>query len=147
MTNTKINALPQDRTGTFLQEFAAPVRAVASVMMRENAVASSVMILDQNATHVEVNAVGGGIAIRWVPATETPTVAPRASVIASGLGANFDHIIPSGTYRRFAIPKETGGVGPQGIANAGLGSVYGLYQRLAQINVGTPPASVLIVQY
>ena len=131
-----------------MQEFPAPVRARASVMMRENAVASSVMLLDQNASHVEVNAVGGqGIAIRWVAATETPTVSPRASVIASGLGANFDHIIPADSYRRFAIPKETGGVGPGGIANLGIGSVYGLYQRLAQINAGATASSVLVVQY
>lgn len=147
MTYQYINPLPRDKSGTELQEFPAPVRARVSVMMRENAVASSVMLLDQNTTHVEVNAIGAGVAIRWVPATETPSVSPRASVIASGLGANFDHIIPANSYRRFAVPKETGGVGPQGIANQGLGSVYGLYQRLAQINAGSAPASVLIVQY
>lgn len=142
-----INPLPRDKTGEAMQEFPAPVRARASVMLRENAVASSVMLLDQNASHVEVNAMGGAIAIRWVAATETPTVSPRASVIASGLGANFDHLIPANSYRKFAIPKETGGVGPGGVANAGIGSVYGLYSRLAQINASTAPASVLVVQY
>lgn len=147
MTYSYINALPRDKSNEAMQDFPAPVRARASVMMRENAVASSVMLLDQNATHIEVNAVNAPIVIRWVAATETPSVVPRASVVASGLGANFDHLIPANSFRRFAIPKETGGVGPQGIANAGLGSVYGLYQRLAQINAGTAPASVLIVQY
>ena len=148
MTYQYINPLPRDKTGTDLQEFAAPVRAVTSVMMIENDVVSSVLLLDQNASHVEVNAIGGqGIAIRWVRATETPTVSPRGSVIASGLGANFDHIVPPGTYRRFAIPKETGGIGPGGVANAGVGSVYGLYHRLGHINAGTTASSVLIVQY
>lgn len=148
MTYLYVNALPRDRSNEAMQDFPAPVRAITSVMMRENAVASSVMLLDPNATSVEVNAVGGqGIAIRWVTAGETPSVSPRASVIASGLGANFDHLIPAGTYRRFAIPKETGGVGPRGDVNNQIGSVYGLYQRLAQINAGTTASSVLIVQY
>lgn len=147
MTYQYINPIPHDKTGTALQDFPAPVRARTSVMMIENDVVSSVLLLDQNATHVEVNAVGGPIAIRWVAATETPTVSPRGSVIASGLGANFDHMIPANSYRRFAIPKETGGVGPQGVANAGIGSVYGLYHRLGHVNGGATPASILVVQY
>lgn len=148
MTRTLINALPRDRAENVLQEFPAAVRAVTSVMMRENAAVSSVMVLDPNATSVEVNAIGGqGIALRWVPLTETPAVSPRASVIASGLGANFDHVVPAGTYRRFAIPNQGPGVGPRGDVNNQIGSVYGLYDRLAQINVGTTASSVLIVQY
>lgn len=140
-----ITPLPQDRSGNTMQDFPSPVRAITSVMMRENAVASSVMVLDPNATSLEVNAVGGPVAIRWIPITETPgSSTAKSSVIASGLGANFDHLIPSGTYRRFAIPRETQGIGT---GNMQIGSTYGLYQRLGQINAGAGPASVLIVQY
>ena len=142
-----INPLPRDKSNEAMQEFPAPVRAVTSVMMIENDAVSSVLLLDQNASHVEVNAVGGPIAIRWVRSTETPTVSPRGSVIASGAGANFDHLIPTNSYRRFAIPKETGGMGPGGVATAGIGSVYGLYYRLGHINASATPASVLVVQY
>jgi len=139
-----VKNIPRDVGGEPLQDFPAPVRAITSVMMRENAVASSALALDPNASSIEVNAVGGqGIAIRWVAVTETPTVSPRASVVASGLGANFDHMIPPGTYRRFAIPKETQGQ----MAGGQIGSVNGLYQRVAQINAGPTAASVLIVQY
>lgn len=147
MTNLYVNPLPTDKNQNALQEFAAPVRAITSVMMIENDVVSSVLLLHPEATHVEVNAVGGPIAIRWVRSTETPTVSPRGSVIASGLGANFDHMIPANSYRRFAVPRETGGVGPGGVANAGIGSVYGLYHRLGHINGGNTPASILVVQY
>lgn len=147
MTTTKINSLPKDRAGQVMQDFPAPVRALAS-SMRENAVVSSALLMNPNATSIELMASGGqGVAIRWVAATETPSVAPRASVVASGLGANFDHIVPTGQVRRFAIPKETGGVGPRGDANNQLGSVYGLYQRLAIINAGPGPSSVLISEY
>ena len=150
MTYQYINPLPHDKANTPLQEFPAPVRARASVMMRDNAVASSVMLLDQNATSIEVNAVGGnGVVVRWVSATELPAASSvwSTSVVSSGLGANFDHYVPPNNYRRFAIPKETGGVGPNGPANAGIGSVFGLYQRLAQVNMTIAASSVLVVQY
>lgn len=139
-----VKPIPIDKAGSSLQEFPAPFKAVASVMMRENAVASSVMVLDKDAASLEVAAFGGqGIVIRWVPSTETPTVVPYASVIASGLGANFDHLIPSGQVRRFAIPKETYGQ----TAGGNVGSVNGLYYRLAQINAGITAASVLVSQF
>ena len=149
MTITKINSIPRDRANEALQEFPAPVRALAS-SMRENAVVSSALLMNPNATSLEIAAVANqGVAIRWVRATETPAPSSvfNASVIASGLGANFDHVIPAGTVRRFAIPKETGGVGPQGNVNNQLGSVYGLYQRVAIINAGTGASSVLIAEY
>lgn len=147
MTNQYIVPLPKDKTGQAMQDFPAPVKAVASVAMLENAVASSVMLIDPNATALEVNAINAPVVIRWIPATETATVGRRASVIASGLGANFDHLIPGNSYRRFAIPKETGGVGPGGDVNNQIGSTYGLYQRVAHINASAAPASILIVQY
>ena len=147
MTYQYINALPKDKTSETLQEFPAPVRAL-STFVDENAVASSVVSLNPNTTTLEVSAYGGqGAVIRWVPTTETAAVAPRASVVASGLGANFDHYIPTGTVRRFAVPKETGGIGPGGLAGAQIGSVYGLYQRVARINAGALASSVLLVQY
>ncbi len=140
-----ITPLPIDKSGSSMQEFPSPVKAITSVMMRENAVASSVMVLDPNATSIEVNAVGGPVAIRWIPISETPSsTTAKSSVIASGLGANFDHMIPSGDYRRFAIPRETQGIGT---GNMQIGSTFGLYQRLGQINAGVGPASVFVVQY
>ena len=138
-----VNKLPRDVTGVELQEFPAPVRAQATYQ-RENAVASSVISLTPNTTSLEVGAFGGqGIVIRWVTTAETAAVAPRASVVASGLGANFDHWIPTGTYRKFAVPKESIGQ----VAGGQVGSVNGLYQRVAVINGGAVASSVLLVEY
>lgn len=138
-----VNQIPVDKGGNPVQDFPAPVRAVAT-SMRENAVASSALALHPNTNTVEVNAVGGqGIAIRWVALTETAAVAPRASVVASGLGINFDHIVHPGTVRRFAVPRETQGQ----MAGGQVGSVNGLYQRVAAINLGTTAASVLFIEY
>jgi len=140
-----VKGLPHAVDQEVLQEFPAPVRAVETTM-KENAVVSSAMLINPTATNLEISALGGsGAVIRWVPITETAAVAPRASVVASGLGANFDHHIPAGTYRRFAVPKETQGQ----LQGAGMqvGSVHGLYQRLAIINASAAPSSVLVVQY
>ena len=136
-------SLARDQGGAAMQEFPAPYPAVARVQT-ENAVVSSAISLNPNTTEVEVFAFGGqGIAIRWVPTTETAAAAgAKASIVASGLGANFDHIVPEGTVRKFVVPKET-----QGTYAGQVGSINGLYQRLARINAGALASSVLIAEY
>lgn len=136
--------LALDKNQNPLQEYPAPNIAL-SRMTVENAVASSVLLLNPNTSTVEVGTVGGlGAVIRWVPLTETPTVSPYASVVSSGVGANFDHFIPANSYRRFVVPRETQGLGT---ATMQLGSTFGLYQRLARVNATTTASSVLISEY
>lgn len=141
-------SLPRDVGGGQMQDFPAPVISQARYIA-ENGVASSVISLNPKSTQLEVGAFAGqGAVVRWVPVTETAAASgAKASVVASGLGANFDHFIPAGTVRKFVIPKETGGVGPQGLAGAQVGSVYGLYQRLARINAGTTASSIIVAEY
>lgn len=109
----------------------------------ENGVTSSVISLNPNTTSLEVGAFGGqGVVIKWIPTTDTTS----ASVISSGLAlANFDHWIPAGTYRQFVVPKETAGtpVNP----NVQIGSIYGLYQRVAWINKGGTASSIIANEY
>lgn len=127
---------------------APPPFIALNTYMRENAVASSVISLNPNTVDVEVSSVGqqsnSGLVIRWIPLTETAAAAgAKASVIASGLSANFDHYIPGNTTRRFVVPKETIGQ----TAGGQIGSVNGLYQRLAWINAGTVASSILANEY
>lgn len=139
-----VNPLPMDKGGSSLQEFPAPTIAKEQ-FIADNAVASSVISLHPDTSSLEVAALGGqGAVIRWVPTTETAAAAgSKASVVASGLGANFDHYIPAGVVRRFAVPRETqGNSGP-----AQIGSMFGLYQRVARINAGTTASSVLVVEF
>ena len=136
--------LPIDKGGSTMQEFATPFPSRAT-LMTDNAAVSSAISLGPNTTTVEVGAINGqGVVIRWVAATETAAVAPRASVVASGLGANFDHYIAPNTVRRFAVPKETQGIGT---GNMQIGSTYGLYQRIARINAGTAASSILVTEF
>lgn len=138
-----VNKLPRDLTGVEMQKYPPAVRSQEQYTS-ENAVASSVVSLQPNTGHMEIGAFGGqGIVIRWVPLTETASVAPRASVVASGLGANYDHWIAPGTVRQFAVPKETMGQMTPGQ----VGSVNGLFQRIAWINAGATASSVIAVEY
>jgi len=135
-------SLARDTGGSPMQEYPSPYPALVTYQ-KENAVASSVISLNPNTTQLEVGAVGGqGVVIRWVPVTEDAATAPRASVVASGLGANFHHFIPTGTYRRFVVPKET-----QGSYAGQVGSVNGLYQRVAMINAGATASSILATEF
>lgn len=134
--------IPRDNGGAPMAEWPAPVKANVRYN-KDNAVVSSVISLHPNTAQIEVGAVGGqGAVIRWIPLTETAGVTPFASVIASGGTENFDHFIPAGVNRQFVVPKETGGA-PTGQ----VGSVNGLYRRVAVINAGITASSVLLVEY
>ncbi len=135
--------LPIDVAGNVMQRFPAP--AIANEQYNTtNAVASSVISLHPMTSSLEVSTFGGqGVVIRWIPKTETDLVTPFASVISSGLGANFDHHIPAGMYRQFVVPKETIGLSTPGQ----VGSVNGLYQRVAVINAGITASSVLLAEF
>lgn len=139
-----VRNLPRDKGGETLQEFPAPTIAVQQTVT-DNTAVSSVINIHPNTSSLEVSALGGqGVVIRWIKTTETAATAPFASVVASGLGANFDHHIPAGQLRRFAVPQETQG---QGLGNLQIGSTFGLYQRVARISAGTAPSSVLVVEH
>ena len=136
--------LPRDMGGEAMQDFPAPTIALEQYTT-ENGVASSVISLHPNTTSLEIStSAGQGAVIRWIKTTETAAVSPFASVIASGLGANYDHHIPAGVLRRFVVPKETQGIGT---GNLQIGSTFGLYQRVARINAGAGPSSILFVEH
>lgn len=134
--------LPRDTGSEAMQGFPAPKLALEQYT-NENATASSVISVTHDTTMIEVAAVGGTAAIRWVPRTETAAVAPAASIITiAGSTANYDHIVPSGSFRRFAIPIEVQG-SYQSVQ--GINRSAGLYQRVALKSIGV--ASVLLSEY
>ena len=136
------NALPIDERNTPLQDFPAPVKAQARYV--RDPIASSVITLTDNTTTLEVGAIGGGgVLLRWVPATETAAGAPFGSVIASGVGANYDHWIPPNMVRRFVVPKETSGVS----SIVGTNIANGLYNRVAWIAANVPGSSIIAAEY
>lgn len=134
--------IPRDAGGQPMQSFPPNVVHVQT-NMTTNQVASSMLNIHSDASMIEVAAFGGqGAVIRWIPASETAAVAPYGSVVASGAAANFDHHVPTGWYRQFVLPKDT-----QGAYAGGIGSVNGLYQRVAISNAGTTATSILVTQF
>jgi len=128
-------SLPTDQDGQRMQEFAAPFPAL-KVDNSENNTVSSLITLNDNCTTIEVNAVGGAAAIKWITSSNT-----NPSVITAAGTANFDHLIPANYFRRFAVPQETAGVP----SLVGLNKRAGLYNRVAVKSVGI--ASVATTQY
>ena len=118
--------LPKDRGGDALQEFPAPFLAVKRTTS-ENATVSSVITLSDQTTSLEVTALGVGAALRWVPATDT-----QASVVTAVSGANYDHVIPPNTMRRFVVPQEF--IPTPSIAGANVAN--GCYARVAYRSFG-----------
>lgn len=138
-----VKSLPRDTGNSAMQNYPPPYPSQEQYNST-NGVASSVISFQPNTTSLEVGAFGGqGVVIRWVPLTETASVSPYASVISSGLGANYDHYIPAGMVRSFALPKETMGQ----MAGGQVGSVNGLYQRVAWINAGTTASSIIAAEF
>lgn len=133
--------MSRDKGGESIQNSPAPYKALAAYGA-ENSSASSVISATDNSTVIEVAATGAPAVLRWIPATETAAVSPFASVISAVSGANFDHVIPTGTFRRFVIPQELGAVQSSVV---GANVQNGLYKRYAIKSIGV--ASVLSTEY
>lgn len=133
-------AMARDKGGEAMQNSPAPNLALAR-SGAENGTASSVLTLTDNTTVIEVSAQGVSAALRWIPATETAAVSPFASIITAVSGVNYDHIIPSGTVRRFVVPIET----MPSASVVGANVQNGLYKRVAIKNIGV--GSVLLAEY
>jgi len=128
--------IPVDKNMQAMTDFPPAVKTVQN--FAATTVASSVITFQDDATQMEVAAVGGGgAAIRWIATTDT-----QASVIASG-AANADHYIPSGTVRKFVIPKEVATVN----SIVGANIKEGLYRRVAWVNAIPVSTSILAVIY
>ena len=135
--------LPRDSGEEPMQEFPAPKLSLARYD-GENASSSSVISVTHNTTALEVAAVGGPAAIKWITTGDTSPSVYTSSTIAGGSGfaINFDHVIGTGTVRRFVIPIESN---PQTGSVQGINREIGLYQRVAIKSIGI--ASVLTSEF
>ena len=104
----------------------------------ESNAVSSVLAFTHDTTEIEITAVGQGVAGRWAANQATSVVT------ATGAGANFDFIVPSGETRRFVIPIETSGsyASVQGVNRA-----EGLFTAIALKSITATAGSVLTSEY
>ena len=129
--------IPRDKTGVPLQHVVGDV--ALGQFSSENATASSVVSVTHDTTALEIAAVDTTGFMRFVTTGDT-----EASVVAiAGATANYDHVIPAGTVRRFVIPIETEGTGYTSVQ--GLNRGEGLFQRVAYKSAGI--SSILVTEY
>ena len=131
-------AMAASKNGIPIQN-APPPTSVLAIVNRENASASSVTLISHDTTMLEIAAVGGPAVMRWVRTGDT-----QASIVSAVSGANFAHVISTGTLRQFVIPIEAAGSGSASVQ--GVNRAEGLYQRVATISAGAI-SSVLLTQY
>lgn len=131
--------LPRDKQGAAMQEYPAAFRPNARYNY-ENAVNSSVISLTDDTTEIEIAAVGNAAVMRWVTAADT-----QASVVSiAGSTANFDHVIASGTVRRFVVPISIATVQASIV---GVRVQMGLFPRVAVKGATTTASSILTTEY
>ena len=131
--------VPLGNNGAPMTGQVAPALAIARYGA-ENATASSVITVSSITTAIEVAAVGGPAVMRWVSTSDT-----QASVVSAVSGANFDHVIPTGQFRRFVIPVERMPQADTAGSVLGINVAQGLYARVAVKSIGV--ASVLTSEY
>src|SRR3990167_9028045 len=129
--------LPRDKGQQAMQDFPAAASLLA-VYASENASASSVISVTHDTTIVEIAAVGGPAVMRFV--SSVVAFGAATSVISAAGTANFDHVIPTATVRRFALPIERFDTNPTSVQ--GANRMNGLYNRVAIKSIGV--ASVLL---
>lgn len=121
------------------------VAAIQTTIKDVTATVSSIRTLTQDTTAIEVGSTGGPAYIKWLTRSIVDSSVAGTSILATGAGANFDHMIPASTYRRFVIPIVTNN--PQGYGSfVGANVENGLYPNVAVIG-GTGASVIAITQY
>lgn len=106
------------------------------------AAVSSIVVLNENTTAIEVGASGGPGFIKWLSQSVVDSsVAGTSVIVAAGGTANFDHMIPTDNVRRFVIPIAT--IPSSQTSVMGANRANGLYPNVAIVGV----SSVLLTQY
>lgn len=74
---------------------------------RDNAAASSILLLNSATTAVEVQASGSPAYVKWLSQSVVDSSVAGTSVISTGSTSNFDGMVPANTVRRFIVPIAT----------------------------------------
>ena len=116
------------------------IAALVTSVRDTSSPASSILILNQNTTAIEVAASAGMGYIKWLTQSEVDSSVAGTSVIGTGAGSNFDHAIPGGNVRRFIIPIAT--VPTSQTSAMGANRANGLYPNVAYSGAVTSILSI-----
>lgn len=115
MTQNYSPGTPVDKFGIAKYNY-PPAKIALASQNKENASNSSILLLTQDTTELEVCATGQNVAGKWLSqATVDSSVAGTSVLTASP--TNYDFMVANNTVRRFVVPVA--------VFNADQGSVQG----------------------
>jgi len=123
-----------------------PAVPAISTKVRETAATagvSSILVLNDNTTAIEVSGGGGAAFIKWLTWATVDSSVAGTSVIANAAAANYDNMVPANTVRRFVVPVAESITPASYGVQSGKNRQNGLYKNVAIIGVG----SVLTTEY
>lgn len=111
--------VPRDK-GDWPKDGYAPAQTALASTNKENASASSILLLGHDTTELEVSAVNQHVALKWMSQSVIDSSVAGTSVITAAGTSNWDNIVQKDTVRRFVVPRVT---------TVQAGSVQGVNRR------------------
>ena len=119
--------IPRDKGGMPKDGY-SPAKVALVATNKENASASSILLLGHNTTEIEVAAVNQHVALKWLSQATVDSSVAGTSVITAAGSANWDNIVQTNTVRRFVVPIATS---PDRASVMGINRAEGLYPAVA----------------
>lgn len=127
----------------FTTEAPPAVKAIVATVKDASTTTSSILILNQNTTAIEVAPNGGPAFIRWLTQATVDSSVAGTSIITTGASANFDNAIPNAGFRRFVVPIA---ITPTSYSSQqGANRENGLFSHVAYSGIAT--SVIAITQY
>ena len=138
-------ATPQGKLGEVKVGYAPALVALAR-QNKENAAASSILLLGHDTTELEMLAIGQPVAGKWLSQATVDSSVAGTSVITIAGTANYDFLVPAAEMRRVVVPIATN-VQTEGSV-MGVNRKFGLYPAVAFKTVGAAVVgSILTAQF
>ncbi len=132
-----------DNNLQFTTDSPPAVAAIGTTVRDTATTTSSILVFNQNTTAIEVSAAGGPAFIKWLTQSVVDSSVAGTSIVATGATANFDHVIPNESVRRFVIPIAT--IPTSQTSLMGANRANGLYPNMAY--VGAVTSIISVTQY
>ena len=135
---------PKGKDGVPKYDTYGPAKVAITALNKENAAVSSILLLNNQTTELEITPTAT-TAFKWLSqATIDSSVAGTSVLVGAAVVPNFDFVIPATTTRRVVVPALSNG---NETSIAAARDLYGLAAGLAfKTAVNAAVGSVLTVQ-
>lgn len=127
MSNQYAPQTPVDKAGGLKVGY-PPAKVALAAQNKENASASSILLLTHDTTEIEVAAAGQNVAGKWLSQATVDSSVAGTSVLTAINTANYDFTVANNTLRRFVVPIATI---QQSTSLMGVNRSNGLYPAVA----------------